>query len=221
MSELVFLEPNKLDAVPFTTSEVIAEFAGVKHHAVQQLITKHETDFKEFGQVAFEMRAVTYSRGTNYEKIFHLTEEQATLLMTYLKNTPQVRAFKKELVRQFYAMRRELVKRELERAKLTPIRRKLTDVIQETDSGKWAYKQYTDLAYKSAIGKTAAQLRKGRNAPKKAKAVDYMTADEITAVSKRQSQIAVLLEMGLDYQAIKRIVADSTQKSALPSAANT
>ena len=195
MSELVFLEPNKLDAVPFTTSEVIAEFAGVKHHAVQQLITKHETDFKEFGQVAFEMRAVTYSRGTNYEKIFHLTEEQATLLMTYLKNTPQVRAFKKELVRQFYAMRRELVKRELERAKLTPIRRKLTDVIQETDSGKWAYKQYTDLAYKSAIGKTAAQLRKGRNAPKKAKAVDYMTADEITAVSKRQSQIAVLLEM--------------------------
>ena len=167
------------------------------------------------------MRAVTYSRGTNYEKIFHLTEEQATLLMTYLKNTPQVRAFKKELVRQFYAMRRELVKRELERAKLTPIRRKLTDVIQETDSGKWAYKQYTDLAYKSAIGKTAAQLRKGRNAPKKAKAVDYMTADEITAVSKRQSQIAVLLEMGLDYQAIKRIVADSTQKSALPSAANT
>lgn len=221
MSELVFLEPNKLDAVPFTTSEVIAEFAGVKHHAVQQLITKHETDFKEFGQVAFEMRAVTYSRGTNYEKIFHLTEEQATLLMTYLKNTPQVRAFKKELVRQFYAMRRELVKRELERAKLTPIRRKLTDVIQETDSGKWAYKQYTDLAYKSAIGKTAAQLRKGRNAPKKAKAVDYMTADEITAVSKRQSQIAVLLEMGLDYQAIKRIVADSTQKSALPSTANT
>ena len=221
MSELVFLEPNKLDAVPFTTSEVIAEFAGVKHHAVQQLITKHETDFKEFGQVAFEMRAVTYSRGTNYEKIFHLTEEQATLLMTYLKNTPQVRAFKKELVRQFYAMRRELVKRELERAKLTPIRRKLTDVIQETDSGKWAYKQYTDLAYKSAIGKTAAQLRKGRNAPKKAKAVDYMTADEITAVSKRQSQIAVLLEMGLDYQAIKRIVVDSIQKSALPSTANT
>ena len=221
MCEVVFLEPNKLDAVPFTTSEVIAEFAGVKHHAVQQLITKHETDFKEFGQVAFEMRAVTYSRGTNYEKIFHLTEEQATLLMTYLKNTPQVRAFKKELVRQFYAMRRELVKRELERAKLTPIRRKLTDVIQETDSGKWAYKQYTDLAYKSAIGKTAAQLRKGRNAPKKAKAVDYMTADEITAVSKRQSQIAVLLEMGLDYQAIKRIVADSTQKSALPSADDT
>ncbi len=42
MTELVFLEPNKIDAVPFTTSEVIAEFSEVKHHAVQQLITKYE-----------------------------------------------------------------------------------------------------------------------------------------------------------------------------------
>ncbi len=131
MKELVFLEPNKIDAVPFTTSEVIAEFAGVKHHAIQQLITKHETDFKEFGQVAFEMRAVTYSRGTNYEKIFHLNEEQATLLMTYLKNTEQVRAFKKELVRQFYAMRRELVQRQVNRAKLLPSRRDMTDAIRD------------------------------------------------------------------------------------------
>jgi hypothetical protein len=32
---------------------------------------------------------------------------------------------------------------------------------------------------------------------------------------------AVLLEMGLSYQTIKDIVAASTQKSALPSAANT
>ena len=37
--------------------------------------------------------------------VYHLNEQQATLLMTYLKNTEQVRAFKKELVRQFYAMR--------------------------------------------------------------------------------------------------------------------
>lgn len=206
VNELVFLEPNKLDAIPFTTSEVVAEFAGVKHHAVQQLIMKHEADFREFGQVAFEMRAVTYSRGTNYEKIFHLTEEQATLLMTYLKNTDRVRAFKKELVRQFYTMRAELFRRQLRRAELKPIRRELTDVIQEMDDSKWAYKKYTDLAYKSSLGRNAAQLRDERGAPKKAKAVDYLTSDEITAVSKRQNQIAVLLEMGLEYQEIKAIV---------------
>lgn len=218
MSELVFLEPNKLDAVPFTTSKVIAEAAGMNHRRVKDAIRKHQEDFESFGLLgAYE----TESSGGRPEEIIKLNEEQAAFLMTLLKNTPVVIAFKKELVRQFYAMRAELFQRKMQRAELKPIRRELTDVIQEMDDGKWAYKQYTDLAYKSAIGKTAAQLRKERNAPKKAKAVDYMTANEITAVSKRQSQIAVLLEMGLDYQAIKRIVADSKQKSALPSAANT
>lgn len=69
--------------------------------------------------------------------------------------------------------------------------------------------------------KMLLKLRKERNAPKKAHGVDYMTLGEIAAVTKRQSQIAVLLEMGLSYQTIKDIVAASTQKSALPSAANT
>ena len=46
------------------------------------------------------------------------------------------------------------------RTELKPIRREMTDVIQEVDNSKWAYKKYTDLAYKMATGKTAAQLRK-------------------------------------------------------------
>lgn len=109
---LVFL--GKKEGV-YTTSEIIAEHAEVQHHAVQQLISTYQKDLEDFGQVAFEMRAVKYSRGTNYEKIYHLTEEQATLLMTYLKNTERVRAFKKELVRQFYAMREILWQQQFER----------------------------------------------------------------------------------------------------------
>lgn len=203
MGELVFLEPNKLDAVPFTTSKVIAEMTTMNHRRVKDAIRKHQEDFESFGLLgAYE----TESSGGRPEEIIKLNEEQATFLMTLLKNTPVVVAFKKELVRQFYAMRAELLRRQMRRAELKPIRRELTDVIQEVDGGKWAYKQYTDLAYKSSIGKNAAQIRKERGAPQKAKAVDYMTADEIAAVSKRQGQIAVLLEMGLDYQTIKGIV---------------
>lgn len=208
MEHIVFLEPNKLDAVPFTTSEVIANFAEVKHHAIQQLISKHESDFKEFGVIAFEMRKPpTGSKGGRPKTIYHLNEEQATLLMTYLKNTEPVRKFKKELVRQFYDMRTELMNRKDRRAELKPIRRELTDVIQDNPNhSKWDFKHYTDLAYKTTIGKNAAQLRKERDAPKKAKAVDYMTAEEIANVTKRQGQFAVLLEMGLDYETIKAMV---------------
>ncbi|MBO5484320.1 MAG: Rha family transcriptional regulator [Lachnospiraceae bacterium] len=108
MYELVEVRENDV----FTNSKVIAEGTNVKHHAVQQIISKYESDFAEFGQVAFEMRAVKYSKGTNKEKIYLLNEEQATLLMTYMRNSEITRKFKKELVRQFYAMRRFLIEKQ-------------------------------------------------------------------------------------------------------------
>lgn len=90
---------------PYTTSEIVAECAGVKRHAVKSLIEKHRTDFEDFGKVAFQMQPLPGSKTGQKITVYHLNEQQATLLMTYLKNTEQVRAFKKELVRQFYAMR--------------------------------------------------------------------------------------------------------------------
>lgn len=217
--KLVFLDPNKIDAEPFTTSDVVAEFAGVQHHAIQQIISKHEADFKEFGTVAFEMRVCSHRTGASSQKIYRLNEEQATLLVTYLKNSDRVRAFKKELVRQFFAMRTELMQRKLLRLELKPIRREMTDVIREVDDGKWSYKKYTDLAYKSTIGKCAAQLRKERNAPRTATAIDYMTAEEIAAVSKRTNQIGVLLEMGMDYAQVKALVVDKRLLGTVANAA--
>ena len=205
MTELVFLEPNKIDAVPFTTSRVIADMTGIEHRKIKVAIRKHQADVDSFGLSASYQAEST---GGRPEEIIKLNEEQATFLMTLLKNTPVVVAFKKELVRQFYAMRRELIQRQVNRAALKPIRRELTDVIQASEGGdKWAYKKYTDLAYKSSVGRNAAQLRKERGAPKKAVAADYMTAGEIAAVTKRQYQIAVLLEMGMEYQDVKAIVA--------------
>lgn len=99
---IVQYQPER-DDEPYTTSEIIAERANVAHHAIQQLVTKYEADFYEFGIIAFEMRKIG-GRGRP-KTIYHLNEQQATLLLTYLKNTPTVRAFKKELVRQFYEMR--------------------------------------------------------------------------------------------------------------------
>jgi len=212
MNELVFIESSK-SPEPFTTSDVIAEFAQVQRHTITRLIQQHEQDFKDFGILRFQIEEIN-GRGQP-AKHYLLNEQQATLLIAYLKNTSRVRAFKKELVRQFYAMRSELMKRQIQRAELKPIRRELTDVIQEVDESKWAYKKYTDLAYKSSIGKNAAQLRKERNAPKTAIAVDYMASDEIAAVTKRQSQISVLLEMGMNYEQVKAMVLERRIVGAL------
>ena len=206
MNDLVFLEPNKIESEPFTTSDIIAECAQVQHHAIQQLIARYESDLKEFGGLAFEMRTVK----TNLTKVYHLNEPQATLILTFLKNTPPVREFKKNLVRQFYAMRNELLRRQVERTTLKPIRREMTDAIQEYDNGKWSYKKYTDLVYKSALGKTAVQLRKERGAPKTAKAMDYLTADELAAITKGTYQVSVLLEKTQDYELVKALMLSKT-----------
>lgn len=209
MSNLVYLTPNTKE--PFTTSEVIAECAEVKHHAIQQLIQKHKSDFRSFGLIAFEMRKPPAgSKGGRPETIYHLNEQQATLLMTYLRNTPVVREFKKELVRQFYAMRKELLNVRVAKAERKPVRLGMTDAIKalpDSPHKKFKYNQYTDLAYRTALGKSARQLREERGADSSAVASDYMSADEITAISSVENHIAVLLDVGMEYQQVKDCLA--------------
>ena len=203
MNQIVFLEPNRLDGEPFTTSKAISEVTGIAHRRIRDAIVKHKSAIEVFGLLgAYE----TESTGGRPEEIIRLNEQQATLLITFLKNTPIVVAFKVELVRQFYAMRGELLARQMHRSQGKPIRRELTDAVQEFDDSRWSYKKYTDLAYKAATGKLAKQLRVERGADKTAVAVDYMTADELDAVNKAQYRIGMLLEMGLDYQQIKALL---------------
>ena len=206
MDDLVFLEPNKIGAEPFTTSDVIAECTGNNYRSVQRTIEKQIKALETFGQVRFEITPVKYSRGTNDKKVYHLNEPQATLLITFLKNTSIVVKFKTELVRQFYAMRTELQCRQIAKLDRKPIRESLTNGIKampETPHKTMWYKHYTDLIYRAVTGKTAKQLREDRGAPPKATASDYMTAEEIEAVTRMENRVAVMLEMGMDYPQVK------------------
>lgn len=208
MNDIVFLVDNTKE--PFTTSDVIAMFAGIQHHTVTRLIQQHEADFKEFGILRFEIEEIK-GRGQP-AKHYQLNEEQATLLMTYLKNTAQVRGFKKELVRQFYAMRTELYKAQSAKIERKPIRLGMTDAIKalpESPHKHLKYKQYTDLAYKLAIGKTAKQVRMERGANKKDTASNFLTSEEIEAVSKAENSISVLLGIGMSYSEIKSALSNS------------
>ena len=216
--ELVFIDPPKRKATPFTTSEVVAEFAGVQHHAVQQMCARYQTDLEEFGVFAFEMRKPPEgSAGGRPEIVYHLNEGQAVLILAYLRNTPQVREFKKRLVKEFQRMKAELTRREVNRAKALPARRTLTEAVRDClpempHKARW-YKIYTDLAYRAAVGMGAAGIRKARGAPKDANAADYLTADELSAVERVSGQIAVLIEAGMAYGEIRDVL---TKKAARP-----
>lgn len=90
----------------FTTSEAIADGAGVQHKNTLELIDRSRADLEEFGGVAFETRTLATAGGVQARRIARLNEQQATLILTYLRNTEQVRAFKKALVKAFYEMAR-------------------------------------------------------------------------------------------------------------------
>lgn len=202
---LVFLNSNDIKkATPYTTTEVIAEYARIDIDSVKRLIRNHKADLEEFGILRFEIRKLG-GRGRP-TKEYLLNEQQATLLITYLENTEPVRAFKKALVRAFFQMRQELEQTRLERAKQVPTRRELTDVIKEKQLDKWAYSRYNDLAYIKALGNTAKKIRQSRGATATAIAADFLTAEENKSVTEVTNKIAVLLDCGLDYQTIKQML---------------
>lgn len=95
--EIVSIKNNQA----FTDSRIIAVGTNNKHHSITAVIQKYLTDFEDFGKVRFEMEPLASGQK---EKVYILNQQQATLLMTYLRNSEITRKFKKELVRQFYLM---------------------------------------------------------------------------------------------------------------------
>jgi len=214
MNELVFLNPDDINEIPFTTSEVIAKHGQVKHHALQNMILKFKSDIEEFGKLAFEMRP---SGSGQSEKIYHLNEEQATLLITYMKNTLPVRKFKKDLVKQFYIMQKELDKRKVTREIGKQARETLTNAIQalpESPHKGMKYKQYTDMIYKIVFNKNAKQLREEYGIAKKDNLRDMFSARDNESINRLERQVGSMIELGYDYYTIKDALTNKYIKSA-------
>ena len=108
MYELIEVKRNEI----FTTSKIIAEGTNNQHESIIAIIQKYESDFSEFGRLRFSDLKSGNPKGGRPEKVYYLNEEQATLLITYLRNNEIVRKFKKNLVHQFYQMRRFLLERQ-------------------------------------------------------------------------------------------------------------
>ena len=204
MNNLVFLEPDDLNEIPFTTSKVVAENGKVKHHALQVMISKYQSDLEEFGKVSFEIRPLESGQS---EKLYKLNEQQATLLITYMKNTLPVRQFKKALVKQFYLMQKELISRKITRQIGKQAREVLTNAIQglpESPHKSMKFKHYTDLAYKILFDKNTKQLKEQYGLSKTSTELrNRFTSAELKMIEKMEQQIGVLVELGHDYKSIK------------------
>ncbi len=91
---------------------IVAEQTGNQVKNVLDFITRHKNHFEEFGVLRFKNG--TESLGTSNaflekqkSKTYYLNEQQATFLMTLLRNSPKVVEFKKALVKAFYDLKEQ------------------------------------------------------------------------------------------------------------------
>ena len=194
--ELVYMDGKK---EPYTTSAIIAECAEVKHDTVQSLIRNHQEDFESYGIIGFEIRKFD-GRGRPM-KIYRLNEQQATLLITYLKNTAPVRKFKMNLVKAFFEMREELSKFRMQRALEKPKRKTLHDSIETWEAKpKHAHSTMNNLLLKAVTDRNAKQLREERGGYN---GIDSLTSDELEQYQAFEDMVIAMIGLNMSYQEIK------------------
>ncbi|CJD44707.1 Rha family transcriptional regulator [Streptococcus sp. k-628] len=193
--ELVYMDGKK---EPYTTSEIIAECAGVTHHTITKMIRKHQARFEQFGKVGFKIQAMESGQNT---KDYILNEQQATLLVTFLKNTEQVANFKTNLVKAFFEMREELSKFRMQRALEKPKRKTLHDSIENWEQApKHAHSTMNNLLLKAVTDRNAKQLmaeRGGYNG------IDSLTSDELEQYQAFEDMVIAMIGLNMSYQEIK------------------
>ena len=185
--ELVYMDGRK---EPYTFSSIISDNAEITHHAVKEQIRKHLLELEKFGKVAFKMTPLESGQS---KRDYILNEQQATLLITFLRNTAPVIAFKSALVKAFFELRNEVTEFRYQRALEKPKRKTLHDSIENWEQApKHAHSTVTNLLLKGTTGMNKRQLvasRGGKNG------IDSLTSQEIIRYQALEDMAIALINL--------------------------
>ena len=196
--ELVYMDGKK---EPYTLSSIIAECTNLQHHTITKTIRKHQARFEQFGKVGFKIQATDSGQST---KDYILNEQQATLLVTFLKNTEQVANFKTNLVKAFFEMREELFKFRLQRALEKPKRKTLHDSIETwPNAPKHAHSTMNNLLLKAVTDMNAKQLREERGGYN---GIDSLTSEELEQYQAFEDMAIAMIGLNMRYSEIKELI---------------
>lgn len=95
---------------PLLDSRLLACKLGVKHRHLLRRIEQHYSDYAALGVMRFES-AKPQVLGGRPERFALLNEDQAMLVLTYTRNTLEIRAMKARLIQAFGEARRALAAR--------------------------------------------------------------------------------------------------------------
>ncbi|EJD4628550.1 phage regulatory protein [Campylobacter coli] len=175
MNDLVY----SLNGGLVTDQNKISTISKVDINSIQRLIRNYKQDLECFGELGFELQKIAKTN----KKIYFLNEQQATLLLTYMKNSESVRNAKKVLVFAFYQMKEKLrsLEQEQEKARF----KSLSDENLRLNS----LNHHQKIGYKSQL---AQQKEKYEN---KIKALQYDLEHKKELSFKRKLSKEELLEL--------------------------
>ncbi|EOV7254617.1 Rha family transcriptional regulator [Campylobacter coli] len=175
MNDLVY----SLNGGLVTDQNKISTISKVDINSIQRLIRNYKQDLEYFGKLGFELQKIAKTN----KKIYFLNEQQATLLLTYMKNSESVRNAKKVLVFAFYQMKEKLrnLEQEQEKARFK--------VLSNENERLNSLNHHQKIGYKSQL---AQQKEKYEN---KIKALKYDLENKKELSLKRKLSNEELLEL--------------------------
>lgn len=175
MNDLVY----SLNGGLVTDQNKISTISKVDINSIQRLIRNYKQDLECFGKLGFELQKIAKTN----KKIYFLNEQQATLLLTYMKNSESVRNAKKVLVFAFYQMKEKLrsLEQEQEKARFK--------VLSNENKRLNSLNHHQKIGYKSQL---AQQKEKYEN---KIKALKYDLEKKNELSFKRKLSQKELLEL--------------------------
>ena len=195
--DLVQLKRNEV----FTNSWVIAEGTDNSHRAITAIIEKYQKDIVHFGKLSDHLKCHEVS-GKKI-KVYDLNEEQATFVITLLRNSKKVVEFKRNLVEQFYKMRRFILEKQSKawietRNNAKANRLKETDVIKQlAEYAKEQGSTHSDKLYVTYTKLAKTVVSGNRDS------IDIMQLNTLTLTESIILQtIRIDMSMGMHYKDI-------------------
>lgn len=121
---------------PVTSTQIIADGMKLEHRAVMSLVDKYKSDLEEFGLLTFQMSKVDRKKMGRPIRFAWVNEQQATFLISLMRNSDIVVKFKKLLTKEFYKQKQLIAQLVLQR--------KNSQWIEQREQGKLSRKEETD-----------------------------------------------------------------------------
>ena len=139
-------------------------------------------------------------------KICRLNREQATFIISLMKNTKAVVAFKKELVKQFYQME-QYIKTLVSARKEFPLLTENIKLLHETPK-PYHFSNECDMINRLVIGMSAKQFRQEHGIEKSGSIRPYLTDEQIKLLDILQKADVGLLIAEPDFEKRKQYLQD-------------